>query len=272
MVDRRCNRAQLGAGCLELEFGAVCVQKSAIQDLLRSCLQGQERASGSVLYTGFDTLRPGPVYIMGYNPGGDPNAIREPIVESAGRDGPWSAYTHDCWQKGCVEPCRHREGDRISPDFLSRHQKRMIGLLANIGLRPDQVPSANAIFARSTRAIELANETGRDEAAWWNDCWPVHQTFLSIVRPRCIITLGKGETRSAYRLIRDKMSAVSEGLIGEGRRGARRLEGMLDLGGHGSLRVSVIGVPHPSYYATSDEAAAMIKIVAGGANADDSGH
>jgi hypothetical protein len=223
-----------------------------------------ERAmrSGSVLYSGIDTLRPGPLYLMGYNPGGDPgqqSAQEQSILGQIQDRTNWSAYTQDCWlEHHSAEACLHREAgaQRIRPEALTRHQRNIIALAEVLGATPESIPSANAIFARSKRAADLD-----DEAGWWKTCWAVHQVMLGAVRPNLVITLGKGFGRSAFSLLmRELQVDRSDVLETAGPRSARHFRATIHLGKHQEpLTATVIGLPHPSYHSAGEAARHLVK-------------
>lgn len=234
-----------------------------IRDVIRSRMPvSLYTKPGAVLLSGAVTLKPSPVYVMGLNPGGDPDQITRSIIDSITPPDGTSAYTHECWQPRCMEPqpCRHMMADgRTRPDALVRHQRNMIALAAALQSEPARLFSANAIFARSSRRSTLRQQTGLDLAEWWQACWPVHQAFLSIVRPRMIVTLGYGERSSAFGLLRAKAgSPAPSKVIQENQRGGWLFSGQYRLDGGESLPVSVIGVPHPSYFAPGEALAAWL--------------
>ncbi|WP_162888223.1 hypothetical protein [Sphingomonas mesophila] len=210
------------------------------------------RKPGAVLLSGINTLRPAQVYIMGLNPGGDPATIPAPLIDFIAPPNGTSAYTHECWQPRCEEqqPCSHLSANGLTRvDCLVRHQRNMVALAATLGETPATLFSANAVFARSTSKATLKAQTGFGMWEWWNACWPIHQHFLSIVRPRLIITLGYGESSSAFGLLRAQAnSPTPTQFVDEGRRGGWCFEAKLPTA-DGVLQTSVVGVPHPSYFA-----------------------
>lgn len=208
---------------------------------------------GGVLLGGPSTLRPGPVYVMGLNPAGDPEKITEPLIETLAAPDGHSGYTHECWHLACPggAACVHLGADgRTLPSALVRHQRNMIALAGALLGTPATLFSANAIFARSTSKRMLEAQTGLGLRDWWNACWPVHQAFLAIVRPRLVVTLGYGETSSAFGLLRAAAGYPPFRRFGdEGRRGGWAFDGTLALGDADHLQATIVGVPHPSYHA-----------------------
>lgn len=225
-----------------------------VADIVRSNLSEElQNKPGAVLSTGADTLKKGRVYIMGFNPGGDPETIAEPIVRLIAPADGTSAYTHDCWQPKCTEPqpCSHLDARGATrPECLVRHQRNMIALTGALGATPATIFSANAVFARSTRVATLFDQTGFNLYDWWNACWPVHQRFLAVVRPQLIVTLGYGENSSAFGLLRGKCSYPKVApLVNDGRRSGRWFAASIPLLDGTSLETIVAGAPHPSYFA-----------------------
>lgn len=212
------------------------------------------RKSGAVMLSGTDTLRPGIAYIMGLNPGGDPAARghQRSILESVHERSDYSCYTNECWQPRCPGPdgaCEHFKDGKPKPEFLVKHQRNAIAIADALGIGIARIFSANAVFARSTSKATLREQTGYSLDQWWSACWPVHQHFLAIVRPRMVITLGYGETSSAFGLIRNKAGCPQFRRIGdENRRGGWAFDASLEVT-DGYLETTVVGVPHPSYMA-----------------------
>lgn len=232
--------------------------------------RGLGEKSGSVLYSGIDTLRPGPFYLMGLNPGGAPTDDTSRIASSIHDRVAWSAYTGDCWVPGCrgAAPCCHLDQDgRVRSEYLARHQRHVGKLISALGPEPEEIFATNAIFARSKDEATLKAQA--DEMRtwdWWRACWPIHQQFLREVRPRWIITLGKGYGTSAFAFLMDeakvKRSQVRS-FDDDSETDGRWFVADLPLDDHGTtLKVRVLGMPHPSYYAISSELADALRVQA----------
>ncbi len=153
--------------------------------------------SGAVLYGGRASLRDGhaPIYVLGLNPGGDPEALAAETIERSienwrGReqDG-WSAYVDERWAG--MPPGR----GGIQPELLH--------LFRGIGVDPRSVPASNLVFVRSRSEQELKGEM----QSLMNACWPVHRTILRDLQIRTVVCLGKTvgawarEQLSANRLV-----------------------------------------------------------------------
>ena len=139
---------------------------------------------GKLLYSGPQTLRPGVLYLLGYNPGGDPEAenasVRSQLDAWGQRQGSWNEFLDECW----------RPRGKLHPPGEAPLQRRVIFMLRGLGYDVRTVCAANLIFVRSVDAESL--EDG-DELA--EKCWRVHELILNVVRPSCIVAFG-GEVSS----------------------------------------------------------------------------
>lgn len=207
-------------------------------------LHGEERwspRSGAVLYSDLASIRPGPFYLMGINPGGKPESDpSEAIVcNLAAREGT-NSYADQCWCCRSPYECEHCDGGRLRPDKRGLIQRRVCDLLDALQKSPKDVLSTNLIFARSAELSKLQGS----KAKWRHRCWSVHQELLRAVRPKWIITLGFGELFSALRArgteIRDQQA-----ILNGSHSVAWHLRLALDLGNGDSHEVGVLGVAHP---------------------------
>jgi RimJ/RimL family protein N-acetyltransferase len=228
---------------------------------------GKEYAnmSGAVMYNGWSSLRPGPLYLMGLNPGGNPEEIKETVLESiCALQENHCAYTDECWshlecpQEPC--PCRGE----------SPHQRRVRDLVGALDRCLDlrNVFAANAIFLRSKDTQELKNRNPDNKL--WERCWRVHKFFLKIVRPKLILCLGNGNGLSPFSLLREQLlreqcseaSEVCRTRVAQqeksGKRGGsgetrtnrplywKSFVSQVLVNGSEKLHCMVVGVPHPS--------------------------
>jgi len=139
--------------------------------------------SGEVFYSGVTSFeRPSLMYLLGFNPGGDPakvelerytvaadlEASRSPLR----RD--WSAFEDD-WR-----------------DFGSgalAFQRRVRHLIEVCGIdSPRKVPTSNAIFVRSSRVETL---DARRTKKLLEDCWAIHAKVISALDVRVVVCLGQ---------------------------------------------------------------------------------
>ncbi len=166
--------------------------------LARHHLASVLERSGNLLYSGIETLRPGSVYLLGLNPGGDPSdhILRQQTVGSTLAELPTkheNEFLDVSWREKGV---RRAAGE-------AQLQRRVRTMLERLGLEPRTVCAANLIFVRSRGA-----ETS-DFHRLAPVCWPVHEAILQIVRPRLIISLGTGAV-SPYGFLRDLWRTARE--------------------------------------------------------------
>ena len=223
-----------------------------LREVVRAHLTEQmQQVAGSVLYTPLSTIKPGAVYIMGLNPGGRPSDDSSAIIDNIAPSEGQSSYTHECWNADCDDPgtCVHLDGGRIRPDAEVDHQRHMRQIAEALETPLVELPSCNAIFAKSGSLAELKSQTKISALVWWDCCWPVHQYLLSQVRPHLIVTLGYGERTSALGLLRRKTGYMPVRQFGDkGVHGGKTFNADLPLSNEDSIAVTVVGVPHPSWY------------------------
>jgi hypothetical protein len=179
--------------------------------------------SGSILYSAQSTLRPGKLYLLGLNPGGDPtrhHTIGEDLDKLPLRN--VNAYVHESWERQ-----RQAGGAPL--------QQRVRWLMGRLGQNVENVCASNLIFARSRDASRS------DYPQLAHLCWPVHLAMLEIVRPRLIIAYGNSKV-SPYAYLRSQLSSSPEEVFNSG---------------HGTWKCRVfrsashwiVGLPHLSRYA-----------------------
>jgi hypothetical protein len=140
-------------------------------------LRGQ---SGKVFYSGRDAFcKPASLYVLGVNPGGDPNSLTDETVSSHTKwvldkaPADWSAYRDESWKAKL--PGRHTM------------QQRLLYMFDRIGLNPGTVPASNLVFVRSRREGDLGGKVD----ALADACWPFHACVIEALRPRAILCLGQ---------------------------------------------------------------------------------
>jgi len=147
------------------------------------------QAPGDVLGCGWNAIVPGNVYVLGFNPGGQPdendNSIAQSL-ESPPNDQAYSIYCCEAW------PPNKKHGEH-------RHQRRVRKYLAHLG-EPDacRVASSNILFAKS-RQVHMTKHFDHN---WFKICWEVHVALMAKVQPRYVLCLGNGEANSAYSRVR----------------------------------------------------------------------
>jgi hypothetical protein len=149
--------------------------------------------SGSVFYSGRNAFRSmAPLYVLGLNPGGDPEARpnetvawhTNKVLEAVPND--WSAYRDESW--------------RQAPPGTSGMQPRVLHMFRQLGLAAGDVPASNVVFVRSKREAALKGKFLELADA----CWAFHEMALDLLKPRAILCFGG--TAGAY--VRNRLGAV----------------------------------------------------------------
>ncbi len=136
-------------------------------------------SSGSVFYSGKEAFSGSKrLYILGLNPGGDPEAQRQNTValHLAGyskRDAHWSEYADERWEGR--KPGTHG----IQPQILH--------LLRSLNYDAQLTPASNVVFVRTRNEVSLKVQKGR----LLNLCWPVHQAVIETLGIKVVLCLGK---------------------------------------------------------------------------------
>lgn len=165
--------------------------EKAINEALDALPKALRVRSGSVFYTGKDAFKGNrAVYLLGLNPGGNPeaqsaNTVAKHIEEFRARAVPWSAYADDRWEGA-------------APGTWGM-QPRVLHMLAGLGLDPRLTPASNLIFVRSRGEADLKTE----KAELLRYCWPVHRAVIDSLQVRAIICFGS----TAGRWTREQLRA-----------------------------------------------------------------
>jgi len=189
---------------------------AAGQQLPRSILD----RSGEILYSGSQTLRRGPIYLLGLNPGGNPNEHKDTVRDRL-KDLPSKRRNNYLVNWGGRQPGAHPL------------QRGVQWLAAELGVRIEDVCASNLIFVRSPDE----RTSGFPESA--RHCWPVHRAILAVVKPKLIITFGK----SPYNFLREEFGGLLEAdplPAGHANWQCRAFR---------SREMHVVGLPHMSLYA-----------------------
>lgn len=228
-------------------------------DKIRSHASGAGAAllqtPGDVLGSGWDTIAPGNVYVLGFNPGGrvdsDENSVARSLESTTSE--PYSIYCDEVWP---------RDGKKAAGEH--RHQYRVREYLAKLG-EPDarKVAASNILFAKSPQA-SMSLKFDRN---WLDICWEVHQYLLSEVRPRFILCLGNGEKLSAYNEVRrrsgwrpgpsDNFKACEGPDVVKTFKTSSATLFQADQ----PYPVQVIGVRHPSRFPTSEHSLKLLEVL-----------
>lgn len=147
--------------------------------------------SGKVFYTGRGAFSgPNKLYILGLNPGGDPEAQAAETIGASlqqFRLGPawWSDYADESW-------CGAAPG-------TWGMQPRVLHMLGSLGLDPRSVPASNVLFVRSSTEETLQGEKG----LLLRDCWPVHRKVIDALSIGVLLCFGN----TAGRWVREELRA-----------------------------------------------------------------
>lgn len=178
--------------------------------------------SGNILYSAADTLRPGSIYLLGLNPGGDPGkheSVRHTLEALPSRVA--NAYLDEVWE-------------RQQYPGRAPLQRRVQWLAQQLRLDLRKVCAANLIFVRSKDGAR----SGYPKLA--DVCWPVHLAILELVRPQLIVAFGNSAVLP-YAYLRGHLHGSTERTFPSGHGGwSCRLF-------HSAGR-RVVGLPHLSRY------------------------
>lgn len=148
------------------------ITKHDFPEIAARTLEGQLDQSGVFLYSSHETIKPGKIYLLGLNPGGQGGpSLQERLVTLLSNEK--NAYLDEAWDNG---------GGSYKPGEAPL-QKRVNWLLSQLGSDTRDVLSTNLIFMQSRDASGVS-------IAQAKLCWPVHEALLSIVRPHIILTFG----------------------------------------------------------------------------------
>ena len=135
--------------------------------------------SGSVFYSGKHAFsKPAELYILGINPGGDPDLQSDETIEwhtnkvLNNEADNWSAYRDESWQNA-------------APGSWGM-QPRVLHLFKELGYDAGEVPASNVIFQRSRRESNIKKELKRMA----DECWPFHEAILQSLTPKAILCFG----------------------------------------------------------------------------------
>ena len=147
--------------------------------------------SGAVFYSGEAAFsRPSPVYLLGINPGGDPEGITDQTVGSQIQyvslkmPHRWSAYRDEQWSSGDAG--------------THGMQPRVLHLCMQLGLDPRETPASNLMFTRSRREAALLG----DPKQLAEQCWPFHAAVIANLQVRLIVCFGQTVGRFVRRQFR----------------------------------------------------------------------
>lgn len=150
-----------------------------IEDLAKLIPESMLPLSGKAFYSGRAAFeRQSPVYVLGLNPGGAPEAMQDETVGAHPRavlrtlPHRWSAYADESW-KGRAPG-------------TSGLQPRVLHLAKRLGMEPWAMPASNLVFARSVREADFTGSM--DDAA--EAIWPFHRAATERLGARVVVCFG----------------------------------------------------------------------------------
>jgi len=162
--------------------------------------------SGKVFYSGRGAFsRPSELYVLGLNPGGDPDANASETVAShtaevlSSLPTDWSAYRDESW-----------EG---SPPGKWGMQPGVLHMFRQLSREPGAVPCSNLVFPRSRSAAHLKRELSK----LVEQCWPFHVAAIDLLRPKVIVCFGQDagkilcQRTAAYQLVGEFIESNQRG-------------------------------------------------------------
>ena len=154
------------------------LQIEKTKELLKKTDLHNERVS--IIYSADSTLKKGKFYFLGQNPGGNKEYKygEDSILNQLIYSGEHNEYTEGEWTgtKGKI------------------HQYNIKKMFSDLEVQLENVFSTNLSFIRSSRT-ETYERNLKDD---YNTFWFIHEFFLSVVKPRFIITNG-AQPRDFFR-------------------------------------------------------------------------
>jgi hypothetical protein len=179
--------------------------------------------SGKVLYSAARTLTKGHCYLLGFNPGGDPDRYKRHTIARSLKELP--AKTSNDY---LCEKWPFRNGPLL-PEGCHPIQKHVQEVIALFGCDVSDICASNIIFVRSRDSRKIKRE--------WRylaeTCWAFHGRVLEIVKPKVILVYGK----STFEFVQGKLQAELDPMVHYGKIRVARREA-----------TKVVGLPHLSRF------------------------
>jgi len=152
---------------------------SKFKELVKSSIPQVLDRSGTVLYSNYYTLKQGKLYILGFNPGGDPED-RELKFQTIIKDIESERKLDREYNEYFIKWGNYKPGE----DPLQRSIRFLVEEVFGLNLR--EVCASNLIFLRSRKQDGIQNW---EELA--DKCWKVHEFLIrEVVKPEIIISFG----------------------------------------------------------------------------------
>lgn len=213
--------------------GAVCKDLPVhAEQILAAIPDSLHDLAGAVLYSGLDSwTRSSSLYVLGFNPGGVPDAHSATVAESVAwmmeQPGDHSAYRDQEWGNGRGGMWRR-----------GRHpmQRSVVGLFDRLDIDPGTVPASNTFYASSRNVEGIAVNDAR---AWQEACWPFHAEMIERLQIRVVLCMG----RDAANFVRSKVGSnqIAATFVEDNN---RRNKSYIYTGGS----VTVVDATHPSRF------------------------
>jgi hypothetical protein len=223
-----------------------------ISDLLKEI--GLSDRSGSILYSGNETIKKGDYYFLGTNPGSHKDELEEQfgstdtvLTQLMKENESFNEYFEGEWiNKFTKKP--------DSPG-QNQHQINIKNFFQDLSLDLKLILSTNLCFVRSIMEHLYEGNLSIDS----KKCWNIHEYLLSIVKPRFIICNGS----KSREFIRKKMDIIhaeppkfhGKNISSTFHKGSLKLQGY-DL----TLEdIGLFSVPHLSYFTYYPESTVWIE-------------
>lgn len=162
---------------------------------------GLKNLSGSIIYSGDSTLQEGKMYFLGQNPGGNADMYEsDSIINQLMYSGEFNEYLEGEW----------------SGHSGKRHQYNIVEMFKDLEIDIEKTFSTNLSFIRSGDTEAYQRNLNEDYRIFW----PIHEYFLSIVKPRIILSNGSQAKNFIYKKMINKID-FEEFIFEEKYRGRR---------------------------------------------------
>ncbi len=201
------------------------MSKDEIPKIAKKALSDVLSESGSILYSSHETLKPGDVYLLGFNPGG---AGGNPVEQSINSmlTNTSNSYIDESWENH----------NGVWANGEAPLQKRIQWILESLGLNTREVCASNLIFLQSREASDISYSLAEK-------CWPVHEAILNIIKPKLIIAFGNSAI-SPYGYLQSMLGGKEQYFpSGHGNWSVKGFSCKIN-----GLPVYVAGLPHLSRY------------------------
>lgn len=173
----------------------------------------------------YETLKPGDVYLLGFNPGGaGGNPVKQSINSMLTNTA--NSYLDEEWENG----------NGAWSGGEAPLQKRVQWLIKSLGFNPREVCASNLIFIQSRKAQDISY-------SFAEKCWPVHEAILKIVEPKLVIVFGNSNV-SPYRYLHSMFGGKEEFFpSGHGNWSVKSFRCQIN-----GRPLCIVGLPHLSRY------------------------